>query len=229
MRPFFKPTPPTKMTDCSICIAPVVDHPAPTGTVATGSHRSSCGHVFHPKCIAKWHKSHWQSTCPICRKAATELEDCAPKPEAPAAALPAFPPGAEEVPAGEWWGALAERVATFAAAAVAPVNSEQRQREIAAELARLSAELSSLVGPVAEPVREELPPLHYIDHPCALEFFRASAIPPSYGPETEVMCNACNQGCGTNPFYHCGNCSFDVCLPCFVDGAARGFMQRMGL
>jgi hypothetical protein len=216
------------MTDCSICINPVVDHPA---LGATGSHRSSCGHIFHPKCIAKWHSSHWKSTCPLCRKDATELEDCAPKPETAAAlAPPAFPPGAEETPAGEWWGTLAERVSTAAAAAVAHVNREQRQREIATELASLSAELSSLVQPLPVPLAEaQLPPLHYIDHPCALEFFRASTIPPSYGPETEVMCNACNQPCGTNPFYHCGNCEFDVCLPCFVDGAARGFMQRIGL
>ena len=235
------------MTDCSICISPVIDHPAPTGTVATGSHRSSCGHIFHPKCIAKWHTSHWQSSCPICRKGATELEDCAPKPEAPAVlAPPAFPPGAEETPTGQWWGTLAERVSTAAAAAVAPVNNEQRQREIAAELVSLTAELSSLLGPVAQPEAEAqpepepepeaqaqpeaLPPLHYIDHPCALEFFRTGTIPDSYyGATTEVACDACNQPCSTTPFYHCENCFFDVCLPCFVDGAARSFLQRMGL
>jgi hypothetical protein len=61
-------------SDCSICYDPVIDFPAPE---ATGSHRSSCGHLFHPKCIAKWHIRQEESTCPICRKVAMELEDCA--------------------------------------------------------------------------------------------------------------------------------------------------------
>ena len=104
------------MADCSICYEAVIDHPAPEGQEATGSHRSSCGHVFHPKCITKWHKSNSRSTCPLCRKCATELEDCAPKPEA----------------------------------AVASVTSEQRQREIVSQLANLSAEFASLLGPVAD-------------------------------------------------------------------------------
>jgi hypothetical protein len=52
----------------------VIDFPA---AEATGSHRSSCGHLFHPKCIAKWHIRQEESTCPMCRKVATELEDCA--------------------------------------------------------------------------------------------------------------------------------------------------------
>ncbi len=67
------------MSDCSICYDPVIDHPAPEGSEATGSHRSSCGHLFHPKCIAKWHLRQEESTCPMCRKKATELEDCAPE------------------------------------------------------------------------------------------------------------------------------------------------------
>jgi hypothetical protein len=278
------------MTDCSICINPVVDHPT---LGATGSHRSSCGHIFHPKCIAKWHTSHWKSTCPLCRKDATELEDCAPKPEA--AAAESFHSGGSIVisranmdsilrdnggfgmtagveaevqfdgigPHDEttitryelerimreqggnpfsdaMWDHLSSVHPVIApTATVAPDTSAQRQRQIVTELATLSAELVLLMGPpLAQPLEQplpvplaeaQLPPLHYIDHPCALEFFRAHTIPPSYGPETEVMCNACNQPCGTNPFYHCGNCEFDVCLPCFVDGAARGFMQRMGL
>jgi hypothetical protein len=66
------------MSDCSICYDPVIDFPAPE---ATGSHRSSCGHLFHPNCIAKWHVRQEQSTCPICRKVAVEMEDCAPQPE----------------------------------------------------------------------------------------------------------------------------------------------------
>jgi len=66
------------MSDCSICYDPVIDFPAPE---ATGSHRSSCGHLFHPKCIAKWHLRQDHSTCPMCRKEAVEMEDCAPEDE----------------------------------------------------------------------------------------------------------------------------------------------------
>jgi hypothetical protein len=62
------------MSDCSICYDPVIDFPEPE---ATGSHRSSCGHLFHPKCIAKWHTGQEHSTCPMCRKVAVEMEDCA--------------------------------------------------------------------------------------------------------------------------------------------------------
>ena len=277
------------MTDCSICISPVVEHPAPTGTVATGSHRSSCGHIFHPKCIAKWHTSHWQSTCPMCRKVATDLENCAPKPEA--AAVESFESGGSilisranmdsilrdsggfgmtagveaevqfdgigphdqttitryemerimrEQGGNPFSDAMWNHLSSVhpVIAPIAPDTSAQRQREIAVELATLSAELVLLTGPVVqplpEPVVEPLPeaplsPLHYIDHACPLDFFRAGDIPPCYGVATEVICDACNQDCVTSPFYHCDDCQFDVCLPCFVEGAARGFMQRMGL
>ena len=71
----------TVLSECSICYDAVIDHPAPEGVEATGSHRSSCGHLFHPKCIAKWHISQDHSTCPMCRKVATEMEDCAPEEE----------------------------------------------------------------------------------------------------------------------------------------------------
>ena len=63
------------MSDCSICQDAVIDHPAPEGTVATGSHRTSCGHVYHPKCIWKWYSKQEKGTCPMCRNAATEMED----------------------------------------------------------------------------------------------------------------------------------------------------------
>ena len=66
-------------TECSICYDAVIDYPAPEGLEATGSYRSSCGHLFHPNCIAKWHVRQEESTCPMCRKKATELEDCVPK------------------------------------------------------------------------------------------------------------------------------------------------------
>lgn len=74
---YFLP-PSKKMSECSICYDAVIDFPAPE---ATGSHRSSCGHLFHPKCISKWHLSQDQSTCPMCRKEAVEMEDCAPEAE----------------------------------------------------------------------------------------------------------------------------------------------------
>jgi hypothetical protein len=71
----------TVQSECSICYEAVIDYPAPEGSEATGSHRSSCGHLFHPKCIAKWHLRQDESTCPNCRKKAVELEDCAPEDE----------------------------------------------------------------------------------------------------------------------------------------------------
>ncbi len=69
------------LSECSICYDAVIDHPAPEGAEATGSYRSSCGHLFHPKCIAKWHVRQENSTCPMCRKEAVEMEDCAVAPE----------------------------------------------------------------------------------------------------------------------------------------------------
>jgi len=57
---------------CAICRDDVIDHPAPH---ATGSHRSSCGHVFHPSCIWKWFETNSERRCPTCRHKATTLED----------------------------------------------------------------------------------------------------------------------------------------------------------
>jgi hypothetical protein len=71
------------MADCSICYEAVIDHPAPpeAEAEATGSFRSSCGHLFHPKCIWKWFSAQAESSCPLCRKKATELEDIRPHEE----------------------------------------------------------------------------------------------------------------------------------------------------
>jgi hypothetical protein len=71
------------MADCSICYNKIIDHPAPpeSGTEATGSFRSSCGHLFHPKCIWTWFSAQDESSCPLCRKKATELEDIRPHEE----------------------------------------------------------------------------------------------------------------------------------------------------
>jgi hypothetical protein len=128
------------MADCSICYEAVIDHPAPSeaGAEATGSFRSSCGHLFHPKCIWKWFSAQAESSCPLCRKKATELEDIRPHEEeelvaavaAPAAAVPADPLFMEEGgwirisranfeqvifnqggPVGAWVAAAAEEVA----------------------------------------------------------------------------------------------------------------------
>ena len=246
------------MTDCSICITPVVDHPA---LGATGSHRSSCGHVFHPKCIAKWHLGQERSTCPLCRKVATDLEDCAPKPEADTESDVVHP--AEDfhdggtiiisrsnmdhilrdfnglgITAGveaeiEFDGIGPHDVTYITRYELQRIVREQGGVQISdAQWTHLTTiypteEAAAAAEAAAVP---SLPPLHYIDHPCALEFFRTGTIPDSYyGAATEVSCDACNQPCATHPFYHCENCIFDVCLPCFVDGAARSFLQRMGL
>jgi hypothetical protein len=55
-------------TDCSICLE-MVD------VKMTGRVEMTCGHSFHFKCLAKWFWAHEQSTCPMCRKKATEMED----------------------------------------------------------------------------------------------------------------------------------------------------------
>jgi len=102
--PTYAPLQTTTMADCSICYNKIIDHPAPpeAGTEATGSFRSSCGHLFHPKCIWTWFSAQDESSCPLCRKKATELEDIRPHEQeeeelvaavaAPAAAAPAdFP------------------------------------------------------------------------------------------------------------------------------------------
>lgn len=228
--------------------------------IATGSHRSSCGHIFHPKCIAKWHLSQERSTCPLCRKVATDLEDCAPKPEAESDVVH---PAEEDFRDGgtiiisrsnmdhilrdfNGLGVTAGVEAEIEFDGIGPHNvtyitryefqrilGEQGGDQISdAEWTHLTTiypteEVAAAAEAAAVP---SLPPLHYIDHPCALDYFRAGVIPPSYSAGvTEVSCKVCEHPCTTSPFYHCDNCNFDVCLPCFVDGAARAFMQRMGL
>jgi hypothetical protein len=58
--------------DCPVCYEEIVDHPAPPGKKATGSTKTSCGHAFHPGCLATWYAKH--SDCPYCRTEATEFE-----------------------------------------------------------------------------------------------------------------------------------------------------------
>jgi hypothetical protein len=58
--------------DCPVCYEEIVDHPAPPGKKATGSTKTSCGHAFHPGCLATWYAKH--SECPYCRAEATEFE-----------------------------------------------------------------------------------------------------------------------------------------------------------
>lgn len=58
--------------DCPVCYEEIVDHPAPPGKKATGSTKTSCGHSFHPGCIATWYVKHTE--CPCCRAEATEFE-----------------------------------------------------------------------------------------------------------------------------------------------------------
>jgi len=72
-----KPAPPVNRTaiilsrhtqhvndDCPICYAPMR---------ATKLAKTSCGHMFHSKCLVKWAQRSWPNeNCPICRE---ELED----------------------------------------------------------------------------------------------------------------------------------------------------------
>ncbi len=57
---------------CGICHDDVIDSGA--GGVATGSLKTSCGHIFHPNCLWKWYSSQEHSNCPMCRAPATEWE-----------------------------------------------------------------------------------------------------------------------------------------------------------
>lgn len=64
--------------ECPICYEAVIDFPEAN---ATGSHRTSCGHIFHPKCITKWYIQQETSTCPMCRNLANDTENTVEEPE----------------------------------------------------------------------------------------------------------------------------------------------------
>ena len=50
--------------DCPICYEEI--------TKASGRTETSCGHMFHPKCISTWYTK--DTRCPCCRKEANETE-----------------------------------------------------------------------------------------------------------------------------------------------------------
>jgi len=58
---------------CGICHEDVIDSRT-GGTVATGSLKTSCGHLFHPNCLWKWYSTQDKNNCPMCRTPATEWE-----------------------------------------------------------------------------------------------------------------------------------------------------------
>ncbi len=72
--------------DCSICLDAI-------DAKMSGRVETSCGHVFHFKCLTSWFSKQDDSSCPMCRKKPTELEDFAhedasaqpPAPSAPRA------------------------------------------------------------------------------------------------------------------------------------------------
>jgi hypothetical protein len=55
--------------ECPICYSAIVEHP---NANPTGSTKTSCGHTFHPGCLATWYLT--EPSCPYCRAQATELE-----------------------------------------------------------------------------------------------------------------------------------------------------------
>jgi hypothetical protein len=60
---------------CGICHEDVIDSGSASGSgAATGSLKTSCGHIFHPKCLWKWYTTQYESKCPMCRTSATEWE-----------------------------------------------------------------------------------------------------------------------------------------------------------
>ena len=56
--------------DCSICLDAI-------DAKMSGRVETSCGHVFHFKCLTSWFSNQDDSSCPMCRKKPTELEDFA--------------------------------------------------------------------------------------------------------------------------------------------------------
>ena len=60
---------------CGICHEDVIDSGSGAGAGAvTGSLKTSCGHIFHPKCLWKWYSTQDENNCPMCRAPATEWE-----------------------------------------------------------------------------------------------------------------------------------------------------------
>ena len=60
---------------CGICHDDVIDSGSGAGAGAvTGSLKTSCGHIFHPKCLWKWYSTQDENNCPMCRTSATEWE-----------------------------------------------------------------------------------------------------------------------------------------------------------
>ena len=60
---------------CGICHEDVIDSGAGSGSgAATGSLKTSCGHIFHPNCLWKWYSTQDENNCPMCRTPATEWE-----------------------------------------------------------------------------------------------------------------------------------------------------------
>ena len=58
----------SKDCECPVCYEPLI-------ASKTGKAEMTCGHAFHIKCLADWFSTNANSTtCPMCRKAATDLE-----------------------------------------------------------------------------------------------------------------------------------------------------------
>jgi len=62
---------------CSICLHEVIPGPSEAG--GTGSVNLSCTHTFHFRCITEWFDRQEKSTCPLCRKTMSTIEDLPPK------------------------------------------------------------------------------------------------------------------------------------------------------
>lgn len=60
---------------CGICHEDVIYSGCSASSgAATGSLKTSCGHIFHPKCLWKWYSTQDENNCPMCRAPATEWE-----------------------------------------------------------------------------------------------------------------------------------------------------------
>jgi len=222
-------------TSCGICHE---DIDAKTGVLKT-----SCAHVFHPKCLWKWYSTNEANTCPMCRTPATEWEALTRTEEEAAdvesdsviritrvgmereivrlggfglsASAEAELGGFDEY--GESIVSLQEFQRILRGQGVGHVWDNEWDRLLSIYPAHLPAPQGAPPALAAVEFTEPLQPVRYhtTHHACPLEHFPAGDIPPVYGVTMSVPCDVCNAHTIVEPFYHCAACLFDICESCF--------------
>lgn len=223
-------------TSCGICHE---DIDAKTGVLKT-----SCAHVFHPKCLWKWYSTNEANTCPMCRTPATEWEALTSTEEEAthvesdsviritrvgmeqeivwlggyglSASAEAELGGFDEY--GESIVSLQEFQRILRGQGVGHVwDNEWWNRLLSLYPAHLPAPQGAPPALAAVEFTEPLRPLlyHTPHHACPMEYFPAGDIPPNYGVGTRIPCDVCDAHTIVEPFYHCAACRFDICESCF--------------